>query len=160
MTSSDSTSSHSFKRPESVLVLVYTQQSDVLLMQRLDTPDFWQSVTGSLEADELAADAAQRELFEETGIEAPHVNTPITDHQCSSLFVISGAWRKRYHPDHTHNREHLFSVQLDNQVEIKLNDTEHSACIWLPVDQAIERATSPTNKRAIEDIVLSAQYRR
>jgi len=153
------TSSGAFKRPESVLVLIYTQQGDVLLMQRVDTPTFWQSVTGGLETDETTTSAAARELFEETGIDAKHCKTVITDHLCSTLFEISGVWRKRYHPDQTHNREHLFSVKLEKQVEIKLNGDEHSTYVWLPANHAIERATSPTNKQAIEDIVLSAQYR-
>jgi len=153
------TDSGNYKRPESVLVLVYTRVGDVLLMQRVDDPAFWQSVTGALQTDEAAAAAAERELQEETGIEATKLNTVLTDHQCSSMFEISGVWRKRYHPDQTHNREHLFSIVLENRVDIALNDTEHSAFVWLPADQAVQRAASPTNKRAIEDIVLSAQYR-
>jgi len=138
-------------------VLVYTRSGDVLLMQRTDAPAFWQSVTGGLEIDELAETAAQRELAEETGLVVQHLNTAITNHQCSTLFEISGVWRKRYHPKHTHNREHLFSIQLESQPGITLNDHEHSAFVWLPADQALARATSPTNKQAINDIVLSAQ---
>lgn len=154
------TDSGSFRRPESVLVLVYTQRGDVLLMQRADSSTFWQSVTGGLETEELAATAAKRELIEETGIQVEQFNTQITDHQCSSLFEIGGIWRKRYHPDDTHNREHLFSVELERQVPIVLNDQEHTAFLWLPADQAMERASSRTNKQAIEDVVLSAQHRR
>jgi len=153
------TDSGVYKRPESVLVLVYTRGCDVLLMQRVDDPTFWQSVTGALETNELATTAAHRELSEETGIQVAHYNAVLTDHQCSSLFEISGVWRKRYHPDQTHNREHLFSVQLQDRVAIALNEREHSAFFWLPADQALQRATSPSNRQAIEDIVLSAQYR-
>ena len=145
-----------YKRPESVLVLVYTRQSDVLLMQRVDDPQFWQSVTGGLKTGELADTAAQRELHEETGIVAKHFDTIVTNHQYSSLFEISGVWRKRYHPDHTHNREHVFSVQLNNSVAVTLNNREHSDYVWLSVDQALKRVTSPTNKQAIEHIVPGA----
>ena len=41
-----------FKRPESVLVIVYTRTGKVLLMHRKDRPGFWQSVTGSMKWDE------------------------------------------------------------------------------------------------------------
>jgi dATP pyrophosphohydrolase len=39
-----------YKRPISVLVVIYAQDTKrVLMLQRCDDPDFWQSVTGSLE---------------------------------------------------------------------------------------------------------------
>ncbi|MFM8391421.1 MAG: NUDIX domain-containing protein, partial [Methylophilaceae bacterium] len=50
---------------------MYTQQLEVLLIERADKPGFWQSVTGSIESEDadLLATAA-RELMEETGIDA------------------------------------------------------------------------------------------
>ena len=52
-----------FKRPESVLVVVYTRTGKVLLLKRADDPDFWQSVTGSLLWEETEPrQAAAREL--------------------------------------------------------------------------------------------------
>jgi dATP pyrophosphohydrolase len=41
-----------FKYPVSVLVVIYAQDTKrVLMLQRRDDPDFWQSVTGSLEEE-------------------------------------------------------------------------------------------------------------
>lgn len=163
-----------YRRPESVLVLIYTRQSKVLLLHRVDTPGFWQSVTGGLEVDEQPSVAALRELYEETGIRATLSNpldkktgaangtndVALIDHQCSSVFEIKGVWRERYHPDVTHNREHLFSIQLDEPIDVSLNTMEHRESVWFSAEQAMERASSATNKRAIEDIALTAQYRR
>ncbi len=152
------------RRPESVLVLVYTRpgvytrQGQVLLLQRADSPTFWQSVTGGLEAGELPSDAASRELLEETGLHAT-LDDKMVDHQSSTLFEISGVWRKRYAAEHTHNREHLFSVQLDAEVSVQLDYGEHLASVWLPASEALERATSPTNKQAIKQIALAEQLR-
>ena len=57
------------KIPESVLVVIYTPDLDVLVIKRADQPDFWQSVTGSKDAlDEPLALTAAREVVEETGI--------------------------------------------------------------------------------------------
>lgn len=43
----------SYKRPESILVVIYAKSSGrVLMLQRRDDTEFWQSVTGSLEQDE------------------------------------------------------------------------------------------------------------
>ena len=59
------------KLPVSVLVVVHTAGGEVLLLQRAARTEFWQSVTGSLDrADEPPAEAALRELREETGIAA------------------------------------------------------------------------------------------
>ncbi len=147
------------RRPESVLVLVYTGKGDVLLVQRADTAEFWQSITGGLEHEESAIAAARRELKEETGICPEQHGAELIDHQRSSLFEISGVWRKRYSPEHTHNREHIFSVQLLEPVKPDLNEHEHIDFVWLPAEQAKERATSPTNKRAIEEIVQKPMAR-
>jgi len=56
-----------YKRPESVLVVIHTPRGEVLLLRRRQPADFWQSVTGSLEWGESTAQAARRELAEETG---------------------------------------------------------------------------------------------
>lgn len=141
-----------YRKPESVLVVIHTRQGEVLLLQRVDAPEFWQSVTGGLENDEEPVVTAARELFEETGICAT-LDSGLVDHQCSSTFEIAGVWRKRYHPDELYNREHLFSVQLESRVAINLNASEHLDSVWLSSALAIERATSATNKQAIKDIV-------
>ena len=57
------------KQPVSVLVMIYTPQLDVLLLERADRPGFWQSVTGSREGEETLRETAIREVFEETGLE-------------------------------------------------------------------------------------------
>ncbi|MFN8961267.1 MAG: dihydroneopterin triphosphate diphosphatase, partial [Betaproteobacteria bacterium] len=36
-----------YKIPESVLVVIHTASLDVRLLERVDHPGFWQSVTGS-----------------------------------------------------------------------------------------------------------------
>lgn len=59
-----------YKRPVSVLVVIYARDTGrVLMLQRRDDPDFWQSVTGSLEEGESTACAAQREVKEEVNID-------------------------------------------------------------------------------------------
>lgn len=133
------------KRPESVLVIVYTQYSDVLMLRRTYPNDFWQSVTGSLEWGEKPFDAANRELLEETGI----ANQNILDCHQSQIFEIYSIWRERYAPGTTENKEHVFRLQLPKKVEIKLDPREHSEYQWLPRKQAADLAFSHTNQDAI-----------
>jgi dATP pyrophosphohydrolase len=78
---------------------------DVLLIERADRNQFWQSVTGSLDApDEALAQAASREVFEETGIsieKLPPESLQNMHHQIE--YEIYPAWRFRYAPGITRN---------------------------------------------------------
>ncbi len=134
-----------YKQPESVLVVVYTQSSEVLMLRRKYPSDFWQSVTGSLERGEKPLDAAIRELQEETGL----VNQNILDCHVSQIFEIYSIWRDRYEPGVTQNLEHVFRLQLPVKVDIQLDIREHEEFQWLPRMQAAELAFSYTNQEAI-----------
>ena len=137
-----------FKRPESVLVVVYTTDLDVLLISRRKPEGFWQSVTGSLESGETPAQAAARELAEETGIVAS-----VNDHAISRSFPIAAAWRRRYAPGVTENLEHEFSVQLPERCEVVLDPTEHVEYCWLPIVEAMAKVSSRTNRAALQAIL-------
>ncbi len=134
------------KRPESVLVVVYTADLEVLLLERHNPAGWWQSVTGSLETDEQPWEAAVRELHEETGLSAHG----LLDLGVNERFKIAPAWRERFAPGVTENLEHAFALRLSERVEITLDATEHVRYEWLPLAAALERATSPTNRAAIE----------
>jgi dATP pyrophosphohydrolase len=135
-----------FKRPESVLVLVCTQQGDVLLMERTHPHGFWQSVTGSLHWGERAPSAARRELFEETGLRA---SQRLVDLHDGRSFPIKPPWRKRYAPHVRRNREHWFLLELRGRQTIRLSRTEHRQYRWLPAATAMQRVASWTNRELI-----------
>ena len=133
------------KRPESALVIVYTQGNEVLMLRRRYPENFWQSVTGSLEWGEDPLQAAIRELQEETGL----VTKAVRDCHHSRTFEIYPIWRERYPPGVTQNREHVFRLLLPEKVDIQINEKEHEEFIWLPRAQAASRASSHTNRAAI-----------
>ncbi len=135
-----------YKRPESVLVLVYTQASEVLMLRRKFPNDFWQSVTGSLEWEEIPQQAAVRELQEETGI----AQLELHDCQFSQNFEIYSIWRERYAPGITENKEHVFSLELPEKIDIQLEPREHEEFVWLPKQEATDLAFSHTNQEAIQ----------
>ena len=140
-----------FKRPESVLVVVYTASSEVLLMQRVRPAAFWQSVTGSMEWDEHdPLLTARRELAEETGIIG---DLDIVNCHTANQFPIKPAWKHRFPPDVTHNTEHVFRLHLEEARAITLDPAEHTDYIWLPRAAALEKVTSYTNRDAIEQFV-------
>ena len=96
------------RRPESVLVVVYTQDRQALLLKRKAPFEFWQSVTGSLDPDEGPLEAARRELAEETGLPANDLADPGT----TRTFTIDPRWLNRYAEGVTENREHEFRLKL------------------------------------------------
>ena len=138
-----------FKLPESVLVVVHTPALEVLLLERANQPGLWQSVTGSREPDDPDLEAtARRELLEETGLT---VGT-LTDWRLTNRYEIWPQWRARYAPGVTHNTEHVFGFLVPEVTVATLDPDEHTAQLWLPWQQAMEKAFSPTNRDAIAQL--------
>jgi dihydroneopterin triphosphate diphosphatase len=112
-----------YKIPISVLVVIYTADKQVLLIERANKfaqpTGLWQSVTGSLDSvDETPLDAAHREVMEETGIDS-------------------------------RNTEHVFALQVPSGTVVRLNPQEHVAYQWLPVSAAAALCFSATNAQAL-----------
>ncbi|MGQ8820560.1 dihydroneopterin triphosphate diphosphatase [Bibersteinia trehalosi] len=137
-----------YKNPHSVLVVIYAKNSGrVLMLQRQDDPDFWQSVTGSIEERELPYQTAIREVAEETGIDIIAQNLSLYDCKQSVEFEIFPQFRYKYAPEITHNTEHWFLLGLPNEIEPQLS--EHLAYQWLSVEAAIVLTKSPNNAQAM-----------
>jgi dATP pyrophosphohydrolase len=141
-----------FKRPESVLVIVYTRARECLLLERTQPAGFWQSVTGSLRWDETPAECAARELEEETGLSALGLRAA----GIAREFPILPAWRARYAPDVATNREHLWHLELPARQAVRLQPHEHVAYEWLPLELASAKVASWTNREALEELARRA----
>ena len=142
------------KLPVSVLVIVHTAGREVLLLERAARAaraarsGFWQSVTGSLDRmDEPVAQAARREVLEETGIEIRPED--LRRWPLAYTFEIFPEWRHRFVPGTTHNTEHVFSVELPARVPVALAPAEHTASLWLPWKDAAAKCFSWSNRDAI-----------
>ena len=141
------------KIPESVLVVIYSPDLDVLLIERADHPGYWQSVTGSKDApDEALMDTALREVAEETGISVGQPGVPkahLRDWGFSNVYEIYPVWRHRYAPGVTHNTEHVFGLRVPRDVGITLAPREHLRYAWWPWREAADHCFSPSNAEAI-----------
>ncbi|HUQ76132.1 MAG TPA: dihydroneopterin triphosphate diphosphatase [Burkholderiales bacterium] len=136
------------KLPFSVLVLVHTVAREVLLLERASRAGFWQSVTGSLDRlDEPLEEAAAREVLEETGIRAQGAR--LARWNVVYTFEIYAHWRHRFAPGVTQNVEHVFALELDARVPVRIAPQEHVASMWLPWREAAARCFSWSNRDAI-----------
>lgn len=140
--------SSKYKIPESVLVVIYTPELEVLLLERADKPGFWQSVTGSKDSiDEALALTAQREVMEETGIDVTQHR--LSDWQLSNVYEIYPTWRHRYAPGVTQNKEYVFGLCVPRDTSVTLAPREHLQYQWLPWQEAADRCFSASNAEAI-----------
>lgn len=137
-----------------MLVVVFTDDAQILLLRRRSPFEFWQSVTGSLNPGESQIDAARRELLEETGLGE---EGELTDTGVSRRFTIDPRWRDRYPAGITENTEHEWRYRLPEVIEIKIDSEEHSTYRWLSIDEAIEAVWSWTNKEALEKLRSQAR---
>ena len=136
-----------YKIPVSVLVVIYTPDLQVLLIERADRPGFWQSVTGSQDEGEDLRQTALREVAEETGLGAQA--GVLTDWNMQNDFEIYQEWRWRYAPGVTRNTEHVFGLCVPQPVEVTLSPREHLAYAWLPHDRAAEKVFSWSNAKVL-----------
>jgi dATP pyrophosphohydrolase len=138
-----------YKIPQSVLVVIYTQSGQVLLIRRADAGT-WQSVTGSKDhPEEPWASTAAREVQEETGIDALHPACELQDWQLENTYDIYPAWRWRYAPDISRNTERVFGLRVPEMTPITLSPAEHTEWQWLPWQAAADHCFSPSNAEAI-----------
>lgn len=140
-----------FKRPESVLVVLYDQHQRVLVLQRQDDPSFWQSVTGTIEEGESPIDTAYREVEEELGLALNRDIGAIKDCQQTFHYEIRPQWRHRYPPGTKINTEYAFCTCIDAASTLVLS--EHLQYEWLSKEEALARLWSASNREAVRQFV-------
>jgi 8-oxo-dGTP pyrophosphatase MutT (NUDIX family) len=134
-----------------IQVLVYPVHvgplgTDVLLLKRVPRlGGFWQGVTGALEPGESLADAASRELFEETGFAAVRVEQ--VDYSCS--YQVPDDYVHLYAPSVDRIDEFTFFGMIDDCSVPNLSH-EHEECQWCSIDQALGLLKWADDKRALE----------
>jgi dATP pyrophosphohydrolase len=141
-----------FRRPESVLVVVYSDDGQTLLLHRRRPFEFWQSVTGSLLTGETHEEAARRELKEETGL-GPEGQLEYTG--VSRQFAIDPRWRNRFALGIVENVEFEWRYRLSEVADITLEADEHSAYRWLPLGEASAAVWSWTNREALWNLAIT-----
>lgn len=148
-----------WKIPLSVLVVIHTSDLRVLLLKRTGgtgetgadaRTEFWQSVTGSKDAEDEPWDVtAAREALEETGLDASAPGCVLRDWHMENVYSIYPQWLHRYAPGVRENRERIFSLEVPADAAVVLNPREHTAYAWWSWRDAAECCYSPSNSEAI-----------
>lgn len=144
-------------RPETlrlVKVLVHDGDHVLLLHRRPERGDFWQPITGSLEDGETAADAARRELAEETGHRRETRELGFTQ-----SFMIDSQFLASKYPAPIIASEVAFAAELDASLPIRLDRLEHDACGWFTFREAYAKIRWTDDRDALERLERSLRER-
>lgn len=142
-----------YKNNQSVLVVIYAKDTGrVLMLQRKDDPEFWQSVTGSLESGETPKQTAIREVWEEVRLKISENSSALFDCNICVEFEIFPHFRYKYAPNVTHCREHWFLLAVEQEFIPQLS--EHLAFQWVDPHFAVQLTKSPNNAEAIAKYLL------
>ncbi len=113
-----------FKPHVTVACVVQAQNSFLIVEETINKKVLWNQPAGHLEANETIIEAAERELWEETGIEA-------TPQSLLKLFQ----WIA---PDGTPFLRFTFVIDLPDKLPTEPHDSDIDRCLWLPPEQIIQ----------------------
>jgi len=137
---------------ETVSVVPVAPDGRVLLLRRTEgRGGFWQPVTGRVEPGETAADAARRELCEETGIDAP-----VDPLGYRHAFGLEPGWAAAAAPDLRTAEETAFAARVPAASEVRLS-AEHTDLAWLAPGEAESRLRHAGLRKAVQLATASAR---
>ena len=137
------------RAPFQILAIPYRKGPDLqfCVLHRADA-DQWQFVAGGGEDSETPAEAAAREVLEETGVKTDTL-TKLVSMAYVPADVISERHRKHWPRDTFVLPEYHFAFECASDIELS---DEHLACKWLSYRDAMACLTWDSNKTALYEL--------
>ena len=136
------------RQPIQVLVYLARPAGDrweYLLLHRVPRlGSFWQGVTGGVKDGEELAEAARREVFEETGL----TSTKFEQIDFSYAFPVKDEWLHLYSPEPNEIVEYVFLARVDDGNPML--SWEHDAWRWSTYEEALDLLKWPGNIEALK----------
>jgi len=131
--------------PHEVFVFVRRGERYLVLHRSERQGAYWHGVAGGLEEGESYAEAAARELREETGLEAP---IAALDRRC--VYRLE-EWEPRYKPKGGEIYVEFFLAEAPAGWEPQL-DWEHDDYRWCAADEALELLFWPEPREVLQEL--------
>ncbi|MFI8418447.1 NUDIX hydrolase [Serratia sp. NPDC078593] len=113
-----------FKPHVTVACVVHAADKFLIVEETVNNKVLWNQPAGHLEANETLIQAAERELWEETGIRAQ-----------PQAFLKLHQWIA---PDNTPFLRFCFVIELDNMLPTAPQDSDIDRCLWLSAEQILQ----------------------
>ncbi|MBV9495901.1 MAG: lipoyl(octanoyl) transferase LipB [Acidobacteria bacterium] len=139
---------HMVDRPETIKlikVLVHDGDRVLLLHRKPERGNFWQPITGSIEAGESPSETARREIFEETGNHGDPQSMNLTQ-----SFLIESQYLSAMYDAPIIASEVGFAASLDSRLPIRMDPDEHDEYGWFTLAEAYERIRWSDDREAFE----------
>ncbi|HVS32302.1 MAG TPA: lipoyl(octanoyl) transferase LipB [Thermoanaerobaculia bacterium] len=129
------------------LVKVVVRDGDrvLLLHRKPQRGNYWQPITGSIETEESALDAARRELTEETGQKADPEPLDLTQ-----SFMIESQFLAARHSAPIIASEIAYSAAFDSRTPLRLDGEEHDQYGWFTFSEAYEKIRWTDDREVLE----------
>ncbi len=138
------------RAPFQILAIPYRLTDNMPLYAVLHRADHdqWQFIAGGGENNETPAEAATREIFEESGASAVEL-FPLTSMCYVRSDCFSAEARANWASDTYVIPEYSFAFECNKNITLS---SEHKEVIWLTYDQAMKKLEWDSNKTALYEL--------
>ncbi|MDP1729329.1 MAG: NUDIX domain-containing protein [archaeon] len=126
-----------------------------LIMKRKLHWSGWEFPKGGIEIGESPEVSVRRECYEETGLRP----LKVTKFDYSGKYKYPGGIPDRL--GIVGQTYVLFSAEVTNDREVKLDSREHEKYLWLPINRALEKLTHEDQKKAlriVDEFLIKNKY--